>query len=505
MRLSGDLDRDALAAALRDVLARHEALRTVYPAEDGQPYQRMLADPDWHLAVHDIDAAALDERVAEFGAQPFDLAVDVPVRAALFGVGTGEHLLVFVVHHIAGDGWSTGPLMRDLSAAYVARRSGTAPEFDALPVQYADYALWHRELLGDENDAESLAARQLRYWRGALEGSPEELTLPADRPRPAVASHRGITVPMDIPADLHGRLLDVARAQGVTLFMVLHAAVAGLLSRLGAGTDVPIGSAIAGRTDGALDGLVGYFANTLVMRTDVTGDPTFAQLLARVRERGLEAFANQDVPFERLVEELAPTRSLARHPLFQIVLTMQNSASAELRLPGVDSETVFVGRPVAKFDLDVLIGEVFDERGEPAGVRGGLSASADLFDRESVELFATRLLRMLAALADEPTRRLSSVPVLEDAERRQVLGTWNDTASAGPDSMVPAMIEAQVDRTPTAPVVVSGGVSVTYQELDAQANRLAHHLRAVGVGPESVVALCLPRGADMITAILAVG
>ncbi|WP_231119906.1 condensation domain-containing protein, partial [Mycobacterium colombiense] len=325
LRLQGDLKAEALGAALADVVARHETLRTLFVAPGGTPQQLVIsaeqADAGWDVVdATSWSVAQLGGAIEEMVRHPFDLAREIPVRARLFRVGEDEHVLAGVVHHIAADGMSVGPLVRDLGMAYSSRCQGRVPEWAPLPVQYADYTLWQRESLGDVADPDTPIAAQLQYWERALAGMAERLALPVDRPYPVVADHRGATVELDWPAELQQQTAVVAREHNATTFMVVQAALAVVLSKLSASSDVAVGFPIAGRQDPALEGLIGFFVNTVVLRVDLAGDPTVAELLAQVRRRSLEAYEHQDVPFELLVDRLNPTRSLTHHPLIQVLL-----------------------------------------------------------------------------------------------------------------------------------------------------------------------------------------
>ena len=505
--LSGRVDVGALGSALSDVVGRHESLRTVFPAADGEPVQRVVPAAEVVLPVAWADASAdqVPELVAEAAGYVFDLAAEVPVRAQGFSTGPDEHVLVLLVHHIACDGWSLGTLGRDLATAYAARLTKTAPGWDDLPVQYVDYTLWQRELLGSEDDPGSVVARQSAFWRDALAGLPEELALPFDRPRPAVASHRGAEVPVTIGTPAHTRVDELARQAGVTSFMVVQAALAVLLSRLGAGTDIPLGTPVAGRGDEALHDLAGFFVNTLVLRTDTSGDPTFRELLERIRETDLAAFENQDLPFERLMEILDPPRSLARHPLFQVMLAFDTTAGASFDLLGLQARELEVqGRDSAKFDLNFEFRERFAPDGRPAGITGVVEYATDLFDHDTIEALAARFSRLVEQLIDDPEQRIGRVDVLTDRERRLLLTEWNPGVFEVPGVTLPALFEARVRENPDAVAVVSGDVSLSYAELNARANRLARMLVEHGAGPERFVAIMLPRSADMIVAVLAV-
>ena len=492
LRLAGELDVEALRTALHDVLDRHEALRTVFPTADGVPYQQVLAEATVDLDVRAVPESEVDNAVDDLVRGVFDLGAGVPVRAALLTVDARRHVLVLVVHHIAADGWSLAPLWRDIATAYRARLRGDSPQWTPLPVQYADYTLWQRDLLEAEESV------QLGYWRRALDGLPDRIPLPLDRPHPAVSAHRGEFLTFAWDAALQAGLAELARTCGASPFMVVHAGLTALLSRLGGGTDIPIGTPIAGRTDPALADLVGFFVNTLVLRVDAGGDPSFRDLVARVRERSLDAYAHQDVPFERLVEALNPARSLAHHPLFQTMLAWQNTPGAGVELPGLTVTERPVGTGTAKFDLWFS----FTERAD--GIHGQAEFNAEVFDQATVTGLLDRLEVLLRQVVSASDRRLGSLDVLTPAERDALPAVWSGAVEDVPAVTVPELFAAQVARTPGATALVFEDEELTYAELDAVSNRLARVLAERGAGPERVVALALPRSAHLVTAILAV-
>ncbi len=517
LRLSGRLDVEALGQALADVVGRHESLRTLYAAVEGIPQQLVVpverADLGWQV----VDASGwpetrLGEAIGTTARRPFDLAIEIPLRTQLFRIADEEHVLVAVVHHIAADGWSINPLVRDLGVAYAARCAGRAPSWAPLPVQYVDYTLWQRAQLGDLADNHSPIAAQLAYWEQALAGLPERLQLPTDRPYPPAADHRGARVVVDWPAEVQQRVARVGREHNATSFMVMQAALVVLLAKLGATRDVAVGFSIAGRRDSALDELVGFFVNYLVLRVDVAGDPSVAELLAQVRQRSLAAFEHQDVPFEVLVERLNPTRSLTHHPLIQVLLAWlnlpgQDDDPAELALGDLQVTPLPADTQTARMDLVFSLSERWTEAGEPAGISGVVEFRTDVFDAASIEVLIERLGRVLMALTADSTRRLSSVDVLEAGEQSRLDG-WGNRAvlnqPAPPALSIPVLFAAQVARAPEAVAISCGGNSWSYREVEEAANRLAHLLAGQGVGPGDVVALLFERSAQAIIAILAV-
>nr|WP_306307793.1 non-ribosomal peptide synthetase [Nocardia transvalensis] len=513
VRLTGDLNLAALRSAVADVVARHEVLRTVYPETESGPVQVILpvaqAVPEVEFGT--VAAAEIESAVLGVVSTSFDVTSTVPLRVAVFEItdapeGAREYVLAMVVHHISGDGSSMAPLTRDVMTAYAARAAGEPPSWAPLAVQYADYAVWQRELLGSEDDPESLAAKQIDYWKSALADLPDQLDLPADRPRPAVQSFAGAKVAIEIDGELHGALMDLARGESATLFMVVHTAFAVLLSRLSGTGDIAIGTPMAGRGERELDDLIGMFVNTLVFRTRVDGDESFAELLARQRDSDLQAFAHADVPFERLVEVLNPVRSTAHHPLFQVGLSFQNLGRTSLELPGLSLSGVDYDTQVSQFDLHLIVSDGYDDAGAPIGMGGVLTYATDLFDAATVERFAERFVRLLRKIVAAPTDAVGDIELLADGERAALIMGHNATGHEVDRSLtLVSLLDRTVAATPEAVALVGpDGTAITYAELGERVNRLARHLISEGVGPESRVALAFRRSVDLVVAMYAV-
>ena len=495
LRMTGEPDVPALRAAIGDVVARHESLRTTFPDTLGEPRQ-VVGDHVPDLAVTDV--SDVDTSLAEAAQRGFDLALEPPIRVELFRDGERTALLV-LLHHVAGDEWSVRPLVRDLSAAYAARLEGRAPDWEPLPVQYVDYALWQRALLGDEDAPGGVAARQLNFWKQALDGLPDQLELPTDFPRPAVSSHRGESVRFGLDAELHQRIRDLATEHQASAFMVLQAALAALLTRMGAGTDVPIGSPVAGRADDRLDDLVGFFVNSLVLRTDTSGEPTFAELLDRVRHTDLAAFDNAELPFERLAELLNPARSLARHPLFQVMLAYWGAGeSVRADMPGVETAVDTIPAGAAKFDLAFSLHESAD-----GDVRGLVQYSTDLFSERTVESLVDRFVMLLESAVAAPGTPIGRLDILGERARKQVLAWGDATGDVGPAGTFPQILAERVRTAPDKPALVFDSTEITYRRLGERVAEQAKLLVERGVRPGDIVGVMLPRSAELIIGLLA--
>ena len=499
IRLSGPVDPEALRRALEDVVHRHEALRTVFPARDGKPVQVVHPPERFPLPVTDLSVLPADvaeaeaARIADQDARrPFDLEAGPLFRAGLLRVSADGWMLLLNLHHVVADGWSMDVVFAELAQAYAARAEGRDPALPPLPAQYADYAAWQRaRLTGERLD------RQVEWWRAQLAGVPE-LDLPTDRPRPPTQSHRGAWVDLRVDRGTADAVQAVARAEGATLFQVLLGALSILLSRWSGQDDVLVGSPVAGRGRPETEGMVGLFVNTLALRTDLSEDPDFREVVRRVRAATVGAYAHQEVPFERLVDELRVERSLGRHPLFQVSFSIQPPEGALPPLGPVRARIDAAESSAAKFDLAIAI-----EPGDD-GFGGGIQYASDLFDRGTVERMAGQLAMLLAALAEQPDRRLSRLPSLLLAEeRRRVMEEWSGAEVPCTPRPLHALVAEQAARTPDAPALAWPGGWMTYAELEAAANRLAHHLVARGVGAEDVVGVLAGRTRDAVIAALA--
>ncbi|HEX7242739.1 MAG TPA: condensation domain-containing protein, partial [Longimicrobiaceae bacterium] len=492
----GALDEDAMERALREVVRRHETLRTRFVAAGVEPVQVAGGWEGFRLPRADLRGIAdagregeVRRAVSRLVRAPLDLEAGPPLRAALLRSGEGEWVLALVIHHAVSDGWSFGILFRELFALYTAFAGGLSSPLPELAIQYADFAVWQREHLAGERLEE-----QLTYWRGELEGAPEVLDLPADRPRPPVPSRRGGRHVFRVPPELAERLRAIAQEERATLFMVLLSGFQVLLSRYSGQEDVVVGTPIANRNRREVEELIGFFVNTLALRADLAGDPTFRGLLAQTRRRTLSAYAHQDLPFERLVEELAPERTLSHAPLFQVLFALQNTASSPAaELPGVRVRAREAHSGIAKFDLSLSMEEY------SGGVAGSLEYALDLFDPATAERIGRHLVTLLEAVAADPGRRISELPMLAPDETRRLVEEWS-AAETGPvpsDRCVHELFAEQAARTPDAVALVWGEATLTYAELDRRSDRLAHVLAARGVGPDVRVGVCVERSPEL--------
>jgi amino acid adenylation domain-containing protein len=501
IRLNGLLDVDVLQRALEEITRRHESLRTRFDIRDGQPVQLITEPEPLTLAFDDTSHLSEQERerhtremIREEAGRPFNLTQGPLLRARLVKQSESEHILLLTMHHIISDGWSIGVLGREVAALYEAFSHAEPSPLEELPIQYADYAAWQREYLTGQRLDE-----QLSYWRQQLQDAPPVLELPTDRVRPPVQSYRGALHSFTLSPALTSQLKELSQREGVTLFMTLLAAFQTLLSRYSGEQEIVVGTPVAGRTRREVEGLIGFFVNTLALRTDLSGEPSFRELVGRVRETALSAYAHQEVPFEKLVEELQPARDLSRSPLCQVMMVLQNAPLPTMEFGGLRLEGLEVESGTAKFDLTLVM-----EEGS-GGLNAALKYRTDLFDQSTIERMASHFQRLLKSILERPERRISEMEMLSEDERRRLLTEWNDTAAVyDKRSRLHSLFEEQVERTPDAVALIFEDERMSYAELNGRANRLAHGLMRLGVGPESVVGVCVERSMEMVVAVLGV-
>ena len=500
VKLSGSgVSVEAIGAVFKELVNRHETLRTVFGMQEGEPRQVIHEQLEVHVGFEDLQGQPdvqepVRERIVREARKPFDLEAGPLLRVSLLRLGVEENVLLLTVHHIISDGWSMGVLINDVAQIYKAQRKGEQVDLPELPIQYADYAVWQRERLQG-----GYLQEQLGYWKGQLHGAPALLELPLDRPRPAVQTYRGASVGFALSKELTVRLKELSQAQGATLFMVLQAAFAVLLHRYSGQDDISVGTPIAGRERAELEGLIGFFVNTLVLRTRVDAQESFEGLLRQAKETALQAYAHQEVPFEQLVEELKPQRSLSYSPLFQVMFILQNAPRESLEIPGLTFEPMAASSRTAKFDLTCSVTE--------GGGRlfGGLEYNTDLFDEATIKRLARHYEVLLEGVCADPQAKVGELPLLTPEEERQILVEWNDTAVEYPrDKAIHQLFEEQVQRAPDAVAVVYEGEELTYGQLNARANRLARQLRRRGVGPGVLVGICVGRSLEMVMGLLGV-
>jgi len=499
-RLTGLLKIEALEQSLSEIMRRHEVLRTRFQVVDGRPVQVRAPAQKLSISLVELSQLSHAERdgevarlIADEGGCPFDLSAGPLLQAMLLRLGNDDHMLILTTHHIASDAWSMGILTRELWTLYEAYANGKPSPLPDLPVQYTDYAVWQRQWLKGK-----VLESQLSYWKKQLAHIPI-LNLPTDRPRPVLQSFRGARQPISLPESLTAAVNELSRREGVTQFMTLLAAFQVLLYRYSGQEDVVVGSPIANRNRTEIEGLIGFFVNTLVLRTDLSRRPTFKELLLRVRDVCLGAYAHQDLPFEKLVQELHPERDLSRNPLFQVMFVLQNTPRPFPETSGFSIERVDVLAETSPFDLSLYLRE------RNGKLIGFIEYSTDLFDRSTIERMIGHFQTLLEGIVANPDQLISTLPLLTEAERHQLLVEWNDTAAEYPkDSCIHELFEAQVERTPDAIAAEFEGKRLSYRELNSRANQLAHYLRRLGVGPESLVGICIERSLEMIVGLLGI-
>jgi amino acid adenylation domain-containing protein len=501
LRLQGLLHSAALEQAFATILERHEALRTHFVVTDGVPQQVISPPAKFELPFIDLSTQAYDQArkmlksfLKEGARRPFDLTTDLMLRATLIRMSEDEHVLQIVMHHIASDGWSMGVLTQELSTLYQAFSSEQPNPLPKLPVQYADFAAWQRQWLSGE-----VLESQLSYWKQHLSGAPPLLELPTDHPRPPQPSYRGAWLPFTLSKSLTDALKHLSHQTGTSLFMTLLSAFNTLLYRYTHQDDIVVGSPIANRNRPELEGLIGFFANTLALRTDLSGNPSFRDLLMRVRQVALDAYVHQDLPFEKLVEKLQPERNLSYSPLFQVMFVLLNTPQSVHQLPGLSIKEERVEHEASQFDLTLFMGE------SDGGLTGICEYSTDLFEATTIERMVGHFETLLEGIVANPNESIAALPILTEAERQQLLVEWNQTQTDYPhDKCIHQLFEEQVKCTPDAIAVVFKDQHLTYQELNNRANQLAHYLQSLGVGPEVIVGICVERSFEMVVGLLGI-
>ncbi len=498
VRIAGPLNIDALQSSLDTIVVRHEALRTSFALADGNPVQVIAEHRSVELPVIDLgELPAVDRRAeverlcAQEARRPFDLSSDLMMRARLYCLDKQEHVLLLVIHHIAADGWSMGVLFRELSILYEAFAAGKPCPLAELAIQYADFAVWQRQWLQGE-----VLETQLGYWKKQLENAPPVLELPTDHPRPSAQTYRGARKSFSLAQPLVQRLKALSHNEGATLYMTLLAAFKVLLHRYTAKDDIIVGSAIANRNRMEVEGLIGFFVNTLVMRTDISGNVSFRELLARVRKVAMEAYAHQDIPFEKLVEELQPERNLSHSPIFQIIFLLQNAPGYAPHFSGLTLSPMDVDVRTSKTDLTLDLVETTE------GIKGLIEYSSDLFSSATITRMIGHYQTLLESIISHPDQLISKLALLTGPEQHQLLVDWNDTRKDYPkDNCIQELFESQVKQTPDSIAVVFGEEALTYRELNRRANQLAHHLQKLGVGPDVLVGIYVQRSLEMMVAV----